>query len=49
MSYSSLLAGMEMVEPVSAQDEHPNSGLAVIGTAGDDSSIVGEREKSSPE
>jgi hypothetical protein len=33
MSYSSSLAGMEMVELVSAQDKNLNSGFAVIGTA----------------
>jgi hypothetical protein len=41
MSYSSSLAGMEMVELVSAQDKNLNSGFVVIGTARDDPNIPG--------
>jgi hypothetical protein len=41
MSYSSSLAGMEMVDPMSALDKNLNSGVAVMGTAVDNPNISG--------
>jgi hypothetical protein len=41
MSYSSLLVGMEILEPLSAQDKYVSSSLVAIGIDVDDPDILG--------
>jgi hypothetical protein len=41
MSYSSLLAGMKIAEPLSAQDKYLSSSLVAIEIDGDELDILG--------